>query len=351
MTRPKALVAWSSGKDSAWALHELRRAGDVEVVGLLTTVTAEFGAGVDARGARDPARPPGAGARAPVPQGSHPLAVRERGLRARDGARARGGEGGGGHARRVRGPVPRRRARVPRGEARGDAASSRCSRCGGATRPGSPGTCCGAGLRAVLTCVDPQRLDRSFAGRAFDEVLLAGAAGRRRPVRRERGVPHLRLGGTDVRGADRDRDGRGGRARRLRLRGRAARPRRVRPAADSRGRARRAGSASLRGRARTGRAAGSPRTPPRTRARDGRPRRRRARSPRSRPASRSRPRPPPGRRRTRTRSRRRRCAAPPASLRPATRCGRDGDSTRPSNTWRVAARARRCQPAPSCQTR
>jgi diphthamide synthase (EF-2-diphthine--ammonia ligase) len=40
MSRPKALVAWSSGKDSAWALHEVRLAGEVEVVGLLTTVTA-----------------------------------------------------------------------------------------------------------------------------------------------------------------------------------------------------------------------------------------------------------------------------------------------------------------------
>ena len=40
--RPKALIAWSSGKDSAWALHEVRRAGDVEVVGALTTVTETF---------------------------------------------------------------------------------------------------------------------------------------------------------------------------------------------------------------------------------------------------------------------------------------------------------------------
>ena len=29
------------------------------------------------------------------------------------------------------------------------------------------------GLRAVLTCVDPKKLDASFAGRAFDEKLLA----------------------------------------------------------------------------------------------------------------------------------------------------------------------------------
>ncbi|MGH7633886.1 MAG: ATP-binding protein, partial [Gemmatimonadaceae bacterium] len=40
--RPKALVSWSSGKDSAFALHEIRRAGELEVVGLLTTVNRQF---------------------------------------------------------------------------------------------------------------------------------------------------------------------------------------------------------------------------------------------------------------------------------------------------------------------
>src|SRR5262245_15616809 len=40
---PKALIAWSSGKDSAWALHEVRRAGEYDVVGALTTVTEIFG--------------------------------------------------------------------------------------------------------------------------------------------------------------------------------------------------------------------------------------------------------------------------------------------------------------------
>jgi len=40
--RPRALIAWSSGKDSAWALHEARRAGDYEIVGALTTVTDAF---------------------------------------------------------------------------------------------------------------------------------------------------------------------------------------------------------------------------------------------------------------------------------------------------------------------
>jgi len=41
--RPKALIAWSSGKDSAWALHVVRESGDYDVVGALTTVNRTFG--------------------------------------------------------------------------------------------------------------------------------------------------------------------------------------------------------------------------------------------------------------------------------------------------------------------
>jgi uncharacterized protein (TIGR00290 family) len=40
--RPRALISWSSGKDSAFALHEIRRAGEFDVVGALTTVTETF---------------------------------------------------------------------------------------------------------------------------------------------------------------------------------------------------------------------------------------------------------------------------------------------------------------------
>ena len=38
----KLLLSWSSGKDSAWALHLLRRQREFEVVGLLTTLNAAF---------------------------------------------------------------------------------------------------------------------------------------------------------------------------------------------------------------------------------------------------------------------------------------------------------------------
>jgi uncharacterized protein (TIGR00290 family) len=43
LPRAKALISWSSGKDSAFALHEVLRAGEFDVVGALTTVTETFG--------------------------------------------------------------------------------------------------------------------------------------------------------------------------------------------------------------------------------------------------------------------------------------------------------------------
>jgi diphthamide synthase (EF-2-diphthine--ammonia ligase) len=38
----RVLLSWSSGKDSAWALHLLRRDPGIELCGLLTTLNAEF---------------------------------------------------------------------------------------------------------------------------------------------------------------------------------------------------------------------------------------------------------------------------------------------------------------------
>ncbi|MCD9125237.1 ATP-binding protein [Luteimonas fraxinea] len=36
------LLSWSGGKDAAWTLHVLRQRDDVEVVGLVTTITEDF---------------------------------------------------------------------------------------------------------------------------------------------------------------------------------------------------------------------------------------------------------------------------------------------------------------------
>jgi diphthamide synthase (EF-2-diphthine--ammonia ligase) len=41
-SKPKTLIAWSSGKDSAWALHVAHESGNYDIVGALTTVTDSF---------------------------------------------------------------------------------------------------------------------------------------------------------------------------------------------------------------------------------------------------------------------------------------------------------------------
>ena len=40
MVKQRALLSWSSGKDSAWALHRVLKEGKLDVVGLLTTINA-----------------------------------------------------------------------------------------------------------------------------------------------------------------------------------------------------------------------------------------------------------------------------------------------------------------------
>jgi uncharacterized protein (TIGR00290 family) len=42
MPKPRAWLCWSSGKDSAWALHVARQMGELDVIGLLTTVTEPY---------------------------------------------------------------------------------------------------------------------------------------------------------------------------------------------------------------------------------------------------------------------------------------------------------------------
>jgi uncharacterized protein (TIGR00290 family) len=42
MAGMRTLLSWSTGKDSAWSLHVLRRRPDVTVVGLVTTLNAAF---------------------------------------------------------------------------------------------------------------------------------------------------------------------------------------------------------------------------------------------------------------------------------------------------------------------
>jgi len=170
--RPKAIVAWSSGKDSAWALHEVRRAGAVEVVGLLTTVTETFGR-VSMHAVReelldrqaDALQLPCRKVRIPWPCPNDAYEA--------EMARALAAARGAGVSHVVFGDLflaDVRAYREAKLEGTGltplfplwERDTSRLAR-----------EMLDGGLAATLTCVDPRKVDRALAGRAFDLALLA----------------------------------------------------------------------------------------------------------------------------------------------------------------------------------
>jgi uncharacterized protein (TIGR00290 family) len=170
--RRRVLLSWSSGKDSAWTLHVLRKDPEVEVVGLLTTVNVTHGR---------------------VAMHSTRLAIVEAQARAVELPL---------HVIPLPWPCPNdvyeraMRAAVEDGLARGathvafgdlfleDIRAYRIGQLGGSgLEPLFPiwheptdrlaARMIDAGVEARLTCVDLKKLPPSFAGRRFDRTLLA----------------------------------------------------------------------------------------------------------------------------------------------------------------------------------
>ncbi|HYD39317.1 MAG TPA: hypothetical protein VEB43_00680 [Anaeromyxobacter sp.] len=172
MPRPRALVAWSSGKDCAWALHALRRTGDFELAGLLTTVTEAFGR-VSMHATREELLDRQAAAlslpcrkvRIPFP------CPNERYEQEMAAAIAAARADGVTHV--AFGDLFLEDVRAYR-EAKlaGTGVAPLFPLWGRPTAPLVREMIDG-GLRAVITCVDPRRLDRTFAGRTLDRALLA----------------------------------------------------------------------------------------------------------------------------------------------------------------------------------
>jgi uncharacterized protein (TIGR00290 family) len=170
--RPKALLAWSSGKDSAYALHVVRSEGAVEVVGLLTTVNAAFGR-VAMHGVRQELVAAQAEAAdlpllaVPIPHLCPNEEYEARMAEAMRAALTRGIDHvvfGDLFLADIRAYRERQLARAGMTPVfplwlRDTRALAR--------------TMVNEGLRAFLACVDPRHLGREFAGRAFDDELLA----------------------------------------------------------------------------------------------------------------------------------------------------------------------------------
>jgi uncharacterized protein (TIGR00290 family) len=165
-------MSWSTGKDSAFALHRVREAGELEVVALMTTLTTAFNR-VSMHGVRDvllDAQCERVGLpcfKVPIPSPC-PNEVYEREMvRVLEQARQ------AGVTRVIFGDLFLEDLRAYR--------EARLAEAGmvGVFPLWMEGTSALAaemirsGLRATLTCIDPRKLDRSFAGSTFDGDLLA----------------------------------------------------------------------------------------------------------------------------------------------------------------------------------
>jgi len=173
VSRARVVLSWSSGKDSAWALHELRRRPDLEVVGLLTTVTAAF-ARVAMHGVRESLLAAQARAlalplsRIELPWPCPNAVYEERFASALQQARSRGVTHlafGDLFLEDVRDY----RIRLLAGTGIEPLFPLWCAP---AETPALARRMLAGGLRAILTCVDPKQVPAQLAGREFDETLL-----------------------------------------------------------------------------------------------------------------------------------------------------------------------------------
>lgn len=171
MSKPKLLLSWSSGKDSAWSLHILRGQHQYEIAGLVTTVNESFGR-VAMHGVREELLGQQAAAaglplwRVPLP---HPCPNTE-------------------YESRMRAIIERAVVAGVTHMAFGDLfledirAYREGQLAGTGIAPVFPlwatdtkalaRDMLRAGLRATLSCVDPRHLPHAFAGREFDASML-----------------------------------------------------------------------------------------------------------------------------------------------------------------------------------
>jgi uncharacterized protein (TIGR00290 family) len=171
MRQKKAWMSWSTGKDSAWALEVARRQGECEIVALLTTVNEKFGR-VAMHGVREElldAQAESLGLpliKVPLPWPC-PNQFYEQAMAA---ALRRAHEKG--IECMVFGDLFLQDIRKYREEKLAATGIEPLFPIWGLDTTKLAREMVAAGLRAHLTCIDPNRLPREFAGRVFDFKLL-----------------------------------------------------------------------------------------------------------------------------------------------------------------------------------
>jgi uncharacterized protein (TIGR00290 family) len=165
-------LSWSSGKDSAWALHMLRQQGEYEVVALLTTINTAFDR-VAMHGTRATVlRAQAAAAGLPLIEAPLPWPCSNQQYEAvmrdvcaaavRDGVQAM-----------AFGDLYLEDVRRYREERLAGTGITPIFPLWGRNTRELVREMFDGGLRARITCVDPRKLPPSFAGRELDACLLA----------------------------------------------------------------------------------------------------------------------------------------------------------------------------------
>ncbi len=171
MARTKIWLSWSSGKDSAWALHELRASPDFEVTALLTTINRKAGR-VAMHAVREELLETQAAAaglplvKVPIPSPCSNAEYEQAMGAAMAQARAEG------IFHIAFGDLFLEDVRQYREETLNAVAMTPIFPIWGRPTDRLAREMVADGLRAYLTCVDPRQLDRHFAGRSFDSTLL-----------------------------------------------------------------------------------------------------------------------------------------------------------------------------------
>ncbi|MGH9686855.1 MAG: ATP-binding protein [Candidatus Acidiferrales bacterium] len=170
-TRPKAWLAWSSGKDSAWALHAIRQRSDLDIVALLTTVNRthhrvamhavrESLLELQAENAALPL------IKVPIPSPCTNAEYESAMEEAMNHARAQGVT----HV--VFGDLFLEDVRRYREENLAKCGMTPVFPLWGIPTRKLAGEMIAGGVRARLTCIDPRNLDKSFAGREWNAEML-----------------------------------------------------------------------------------------------------------------------------------------------------------------------------------
>ena len=171
MIRPTAWIAWSSGKDAAWALYVARQANDLDIVTMLTTITASYDR-VSMHGVRDElleaqARVAGLDLhRVMIPSPCSDEQYANAMRRMMEKAHA------DGVTHVIFGDVYLEDVRRYREERMAQVGMSAVFPLWERNTKDLAYEMIEGGLKSCITCLDPRKIPREFAGRAYDRAFL-----------------------------------------------------------------------------------------------------------------------------------------------------------------------------------